>query len=189
MDQMYRDNLYHRYEEELSLLLVSLPDRFHPIIKESLDSLPTIFSLPRVVLHKDFGVCNIIVNETSCNLVGVVDWAEAEIAPFGLNLYSHQRLISKVHLKNGSSRYDDYVILEDMFWRAFTEEAGGLSSETIRAIKAARIVGLLLSRGFTSCLANMSKSVAIHDDENGAYNMRDLDGLLITPSTRFTDLA
>ncbi|CAI7626079.1 unnamed protein product [Penicillium pancosmium] len=189
VDQMYRDNLYHRYEEELSLLLVSLPDRFHPIIQESLDSLPTIFSLPMVLLHKDFGVCNIIVNETSCNLVGVVDWAEAEIAPFGLNLYSHQRLISKVHLKNGWSRYDDYVILEDMFWSTFTEEAGGLSSETIRAIKAARIVGLLLSRGFTSRLANMSKPVPIQDDENGAYNMRDLDGLLITPPTRFTDLA
>lgn len=53
-----------------------------------------------VLLHKDFGVCNSMVNETSCNLVGVVDWAEAEVAPFGLNLHSHQRLISKVHLKN-----------------------------------------------------------------------------------------
>lgn len=189
VDQTYRDNLYHRYQEELDSLLVSLPNRFHPLIQESLNSLPAIFSLPIVLLHKDFGVCNIIVNEMSCNLVGVVDWAEAEIAPFGLNLYSHQRLISKVDLKSGWIRYDDYVTLEDIFWSTFTQEAGGLSNDTIRAIKAARIVGLLLSRGFTSRLANMPEPVPIRDDENGAYNMRDLDGLLINPATRFTDLA
>lgn len=106
-----------------------------------------------------------------------------------MNLYSHQRLISKVHLKNGWVRYDDYVTLEDIFWSTFTKEAGGLSSDTIRAIKAARIEGLLLSRGFTSRLANMPEPVPIQDDESGAYNMHDLDGLLINPATRFTDLA
>ncbi|KAH8433854.1 uncharacterized protein LDX57_011491 [Aspergillus melleus] len=189
VDRTYRDNLYHRYQEELDSLLVSLPYRFHPLIQESLNLLPTIFSLPMVLLHRDFGVCNIFVNETSCNLVGVVDWTEAEIAPFGLNLYSHQRLISKIHLKNGWVRFDDYITLENIFWSTFTKEAGGLSSNTIRAIKAARITGLLLSRGFTSRLANMPKPVPIRDDESGAYNMRDLDGLLINPATRFTDLA
>ncbi|KAJ5291517.1 hypothetical protein N7478_000768 [Penicillium angulare] len=189
VDQTYRDNLYYRYKKELDSLLVSLPDRFHPLIQESLNLLPTIFSLPMVLLHKDFGVCNIIVNEMSCNLVGVVDWAEAEIAPFGLNLYSHQRLISKVHLKSGWIRFDDYVALEDIFWSTFTKEAGGLSNDTIRAIKAARIAGLLLSRGFTSRLANMPEPVPIQDDESGAYNMRDLDGLLINPATKFADLA
>lgn len=33
---------------------------------------------------------NVIVNQVSCNLEGVVDWDEADIAPFGLNLQSHQ---------------------------------------------------------------------------------------------------
>jgi aminoglycoside phosphotransferase (APT) family kinase protein len=73
-----------------------------------------------VLLHEDFGDCNIMVDETSCNIVGVVDWAEAEIAPFGLNLYSHQRLISKIHLKNGWIGYDDYAMLEETFWRLTT---------------------------------------------------------------------
>lgn len=141
-----------------------------------------------VLLHKDFGDSNIIVNETSCTLVGVIDWAEAEVAPFGLNLYSHQRLISKIHLKTGWVRYDDYAILEEIFWNTFSEEAGGLSNNIIRAIKSARIMGVLLSRGFTSRLANMPKPVPIRDDESGQYNMRDLDGLLINPATRFTEL-
>lgn len=186
--QAYRDRLHCQYRTELKLLLSTLPDRFHPLILKSLESLPAILSLPMVLLHKDFGACNILVNKNSCNLVGVVDWAEAEVAPFGLNLHSHQRLISKVHLKNGWIRYDDYNLLEEIFWNTFSEDAGGLSNETIGAIKSARVLGLLLSQGFTSRLANMPQPVPIWDDERGACNMRDLDGLLINPATRFTEL-
>ncbi|KXX83352.1 hypothetical protein MMYC01_200087 [Madurella mycetomatis] len=188
-DQAYRDDLRHRYEKELRLLLASLPDRFHPIIQMSLNAIPAILSLPMVLLHKDFGTCNIMVDNTSCHLVGVIDWAEAEIGPFGLNLHSVQPLISKFHLRDGWIKYDDYDILQETFWSIFRGEVGGLSEETIRAIESARVMGLLLSRGFTSRLANMPEPVPIRDDENGAYNIRDLDGLLINPATRFAELA
>ncbi|KAI2792728.1 hypothetical protein POX_b02770 [Penicillium oxalicum] len=187
VDQSYHDDLRCRYERDLGLLLVCLPDRFRPLIQESINLLPAIFSLPMVLLHKDLGVCNLIVNE-SCNLVGVIDWAEAEIAPFGLNFHSHQRLISKVHLKNGWIRYDDYGVLEETFWSTLSEAAGGLDNQTVGIIKAARVTGLLLSRGFTSRLGNMPEPVPIRDDESGAYNMRDLDGLLLNPATRFIEL-
>lgn len=186
VDQGYRDRLRRQYEKELGLLLVSLPVRFRPSIQHCLDSLPAILSLPMVLLHRDFGVCNIMVHEDSCHLVGVVDWAEADIAPFGLNLHSIQPLISTVHLKNGWMRYDDSDILEQVFWREFGVYAGCLEDEVIGIVKSARVMGLLLSRGFTSRLANMPKPVPIRDDEGGAYNIRDLDGLLINPATRFT---
>lgn len=180
--------MHRQDKEDLELLLVSLPERFRPLIQGSLDSLPMIRSLPLVLLHKDFGSCNIMVDEKTCSIVGVVDWAEAKIEPFGLNLHSHQRLISQIHRKKDWIRLGDYVDLEEVFWSAFSKEAGGLSDGTLRAIKAARIVGLLRSCGFTGRLANASKPVPIQDDEEGAYNMRDLDGLLINPATRFTDL-
>jgi hypothetical protein len=189
IDQAHRDSLRRRYEKELRLLFVSLPDRFRPIIQNSLDSMEAIFSLPMVLLHKDFGICNIMVDSTSCHLVGVIDWAEAEIGPFGLNLHSLQPLMSKFHLKNGWIRYDDYDNLQETFWSTFYQKVGGLSKETIRAIQSARVVGLLLSSGFTSRLANMLEPAPIRDDESGAYNMRDLDGLLINPATRFAELA
>lgn len=189
VDQIYSDSLHHQHKRDLELLLISLPDRFRPLIQRPISALPSVLSLPMVLLHKDFGACNIMVNETSCNLVGVVDWAEAEVAPFGLNLHSHQRLISNIHLKTGWIIYDDHTILEDLFWSTFNKEAGGLGNETIETIKAARTVGLLLSRGFTSRLPNAPAPVPIRDDESGAYNMHDLDGLLINLSTRFTDLA
>lgn len=67
-------------------------------------------------------------------------------------------------------------------------ETGGLGEDTVSAIKAARTAGLLLSRDFTSHLANMPEPVPVRDDESGAYYLRDLDGLLINPATRLTDL-
>jgi hypothetical protein len=188
IDQNYRDGLRHQYERELLALHASLPERFHRLIQDCIVTLPAIFSLPMVLLHREFGVCNIMVNEISCNLFGVVDWAEAEIAPFGLNLHSHQRLISKIDLNKGWIRYPDYFQLEETFWNTLSKEAGGFNNETLRVIKLARIAGLLLSCGFTSRLPNMPPPVPIWDDESGAYNIRDLELPLTNPATRFTDL-
>lgn len=61
-----------------------------------------------VLIHKDFGACNILVDNTTFNLVGVVDWAEAVFGPFGTNLRSLQALAAHLHLKNGWTRYEDY---------------------------------------------------------------------------------
>lgn len=141
-----------------------------------------------VLPHNDFGSFNMLVDEKSCNLLGVIDWAESEIAPFGINLYAHDRLISKIHLKNGWSRYDDYRLLDELFWSTFRQETG-VDDETIKTIKAARIAGVFLWLGFTSRLPNGLKPMPISDgDESGAFRMRDLDGLLINSATRFTDL-
>jgi hypothetical protein len=96
--------------------------------------------------------------------------------------------MGKLHLRNGWSRYEDYETLEDIFWGIFHEEVGDFSAGTIRTIKTARILGLLLSRGFTSRLANNSAPTPICDDEFGRYNMLSLDGFLILPATRFDDL-
>lgn len=49
--------------------------------------------------------------------------------------------------------------------------AGGLDPDTIQTIKAALIVGLLRSHGFTSRLANEPEPEPIRDDKSGAYNM------------------
>ncbi|PWY96636.1 hypothetical protein BO94DRAFT_592531 [Aspergillus sclerotioniger CBS 115572] len=192
VDETYKQTLHQSYKKDLDLLLTSLPPRFTPIIQSTLTafpSIPSIPSLPLVLVHKDFGACNILVTETTCNLVGVVDWAEAEIAPFGINLYSHQRLISKVDFRTGWVRFDDYAECEDVFWGTFREEVGGGGDEVIGAIMAARVLGALLDCGFTSRLGNVSEPVPIReDDEVGRYNVRDLDGLLVNTGTRFLGL-
>jgi Ser/Thr protein kinase RdoA (MazF antagonist) len=176
------------FEKELQILLVALPDRFHPIIRATLAALPSIYSLPTVLLHKDFGDCNIMVEDETCHLVGVIDWAEAEIGPFGTNLHSLQALMSKLHLKNGWIRYEDYDDLVGTFWKALSNEVGGLDEDTTKAIRAARVLGLLRSWAFTSRLANEPAPVPIKDDESGRYRMMIIDGLLLNPTTRFEGL-
>ena len=137
-----------------------------------------ILSLPMVLLHRDLNTSNIMVDRTSCHLVGIIDWAEAEICPFGQNLHSLQALTGALHLKNGWRRYEGYEALQDTFWSTFRDEVGDLSVETIQAIKTARILGLLRSRSFTKRLANMPPATPIRDDETGCYNMPSLDGFL-----------
>lgn len=74
---MYRtfyESLYQRYDEDLRRLLVALPDRFHPIIQQSIDALPAIsFSLSMVLLHKDFGMCNVMVDTDNNHLVEIIN--------------------------------------------------------------------------------------------------------------------
>jgi len=52
-----------------------------------------------VLLHRDFSACNIMVDRISCHLTGIIDWAEAEICPFGQNLDSLQAITGTLHLK------------------------------------------------------------------------------------------
>lgn len=140
-----------------------------------------------VLLHKDFGMCNVMVDADNNHLVGIIDWAEAEIGPFGTNLHSLQQFMSKYRLGVGWVRYGNYDTLNNNFWNILSAGTGGLEEETIRTIKSAMIVGLLLSHGFTSRLANMPKPEPIRDDESGAYEVLGLDGLLIVPATKLVN--
>ncbi|KAJ5098762.1 hypothetical protein N7532_005763 [Penicillium argentinense] len=132
VDQTYRDDVYSRYKKELEFSLAPIHPRVSQLTTHHLFSSngATPQRLPRLQYHFE---------RTTCNLVGVVDWAEAEIAPSGLNLYSQQRLISQIRLKFDLPRFDEYVTLENIFWRTFSVEAGGLGDDTITAIEAARI--------------------------------------------------
>lgn len=125
-----------------------------------------------------------MVDEASCHLVGVIDWAETEVCPFGLNLHTIQALTGKLHLRDGLSRYDEYDDLQNVFWSIFQEQVGVFSEETLHTINLARIIGLLLSRGFTSRLANEPEYEPIRDDQQGRYNKLYLDGFLINAATK-----
>ncbi|KAJ5709144.1 hypothetical protein N7493_010478 [Penicillium malachiteum] len=94
-----REAKFQRYEKDLRQLLVALPSRFQPIIQQSIDALPAILSLPMVLIHKDFGVPNVMVDDKYNHLVGVIDWAEAEIGPFGTNFHSLEQFMSHFCLR------------------------------------------------------------------------------------------
>lgn len=184
----YRDTLRRGYISDLQFLLVSLPERFHNTIQRCLDQMDSVFSLPMVLLHRDFGTSNVLVDE-SCHLTGVIDWAEAEICPFGQNLHSLEAFTGEIHLQNGWRQYGDYEDLQLLFWSTFGDEIGfQLSPNTKKAIETSRIMALLLSRGFTPRLANLPEPTPISDNDAGRYNMMYLDGFLIEPTTKFIEL-
>ncbi|KJZ71482.1 hypothetical protein HIM_09121 [Hirsutella minnesotensis 3608] len=183
VDTVYRRQLREQFTNDLNRLLSALPHRFHQIIQNCLQSIVDVLSLPMVLLHRDFGECNIMVDE-ACHLTGVIDWAEAEIRPFGMNLHSIQFLTGELHLRKGWIPHPDHRALYNAFWRTFTQEIS-VPEYTIRTIKTARTMGLLLSHGFTSRLANNPEPIPIGNDERGRYNMLFLDGLLLDPATKF----
>jgi len=181
--------LAQRYTSDLQLLLTALPERFQAIVQGVLDHLDLVFSLPMVLLHRDFGTSNILVEDKTCHLTSVIDWAEAEVSPFGQNLHSLEAFTSSLNLQQGWKRYDDYKDLQVSFWDTFGNEVGkSFTQETKKAIETSRVIGLLFSRGFTKRLANAAPPTPISDDSTGSYNMLFLDGLLLKPETKFISL-
>lgn len=140
-----------------------------------------------VLAHKDFGDSNMLVDPETCNLLGVIDWAEARVEPFGVNLHAVEKLMSKFHLRNGASRYSNYDTLYDSFWQTLKAEIGpDLSDATVGTIRSAMLLGFLLESGLPSRLANVLRPAPIsEDDQEGAYNMLQLDSFLIRAETRF----
>ncbi|KAL9125885.1 MAG: hypothetical protein Q9217_004972 [Psora testacea] len=190
IDQSYAEELRQKYTKDLKLLLYHLPSRFHPIIRKSLDSMSSIFSrLPFVLSHADFSSCNIMVHQFSGRLTGIIDWAEATICPFGQNLYTLQDFSGTLQRENGWRQYEDHETLQETFWQTFQQEVGSLSVEVTEAVKSARILGCLLTHGFTRGLANEPSVAPIQEDnEIGRYNMLFLDAYLVDVETRFEDL-
>lgn len=92
-------------------------------------------------------------------------------------------------------RYPRYEVLYERFWDGLGKEigrgefiggGGGDATNVIETIQSAMLLGLLLSNGFTSRLANEAAPVPISEDSReGAYKMLKLDSFLVREETRF----
>lgn len=184
VDSVWREKAHNEYRAELELLLGALPERFHPVIQGTIDALTAIISLPAVLVHNDLRSTNLLVSEPDCHLVGVVDWAEAATTPFGMNLHELLTISGELRLQKGVVWFEDHKTLQETFWEVLRAEVG-LGEEEVITIKAARVLGLLRSHGFTNRLASSPKPAPIGDDKVGRYNMLYLDGLLLNPETKY----
>jgi hypothetical protein len=200
--------LRETYTSDLALLDAALPTRFRPVIAAVQAALPSILSLPIVLVHNDVSHFNVHVAppspESSISsppslggfLVGLVDWAEAALAPFGTNFRSLDTFIADLNLRDGWVRPAEYDSLVALFWDTLASEVVGGGKDTdgafaqkLPAIKMARILGLLRATGFTCRLANMPEAPRpVRDNESGRYALMILDGLLTNPATRYRDL-
>lgn len=173
-------------ENNLHLLARNLPERFSRDILELTECLDSIFeNLPMVLTHGDLCEMNFLVDEHSGHLTGVIDWAEAEILPFGFNLWGVENLLGYMD-GNGWNYFEGYEDLRAVFWETFysavvvaEEEDGVRASEVLcqkqDTINVARRMGILFRYGFFWD-EDLREKVPVQEGDSG---MRYLDAFFL----------
>ncbi len=102
-----------------------LPKRFLPAVIEVQATLPSLLDgcYPVVLTHADFNEMNILINPSSGEITGVVDWSSASIQPFGFALYALENALG-IMRNDGWKWYGNADDLRVAFWRAFREQTG-----------------------------------------------------------------
>ncbi|KAJ5491228.1 hypothetical protein N7539_002795 [Penicillium diatomitis] len=105
------------FNQIFDLLARNLLSRFAPNLDMVRKELPALFSkaLPCVLSYGDLNMMNLLVNPKTGNIIGIVDWAELRILPFGFALYGLENLLGRMD-SEGWRYYDGYRELESLFW-------------------------------------------------------------------------
>lgn len=123
--------------------LASLKELAPPVLPSSTiseleQSLPMIFSqgYPQVVTHRELSVTNVLVNESTLEITGIVDWSLATVLPFGMEL-DCLLLATGYMLLDGWHHYECRPRLLAAFWEEFWAASGieeGATRENIRVM-------------------------------------------------------
>jgi hypothetical protein len=155
----------------LASLCRDLPSRFQPTAQGLLERLPQIESLPWVLTHGDIVQSNIIVDPASGTLAGLVDWAEAEILPFGVCLYGLEEILGKMTV-SGFRYQPDAGELRDLFWVELANLIPALrQADTLESVKLARDLGVLLWHGIAFDNGAINRVVQEGRDINEIYRL------------------
>lgn len=151
----------------LHQLTQELPHRFRPGALSTLKQICRLNVLPWVLTHGDIVTSNIMVDPISSHLTGLVDWAEAEVLPFGLCLYGLEELLGFM-TSTGWTYCNRSECLRAKFWRKLLAEIPDLNGnrQALDALGTARDTGVLLWHGFAWDDGAIDRVVKDgHDDE------------------------
>ena len=83
-----RELLFKDYLSQLTQLSRRLPERFRQTLDYLIAHLPDLFTddWPMVPNHTDLLENNIHVDPNTGRLVGICDWKDTEVSPFGMSL-------------------------------------------------------------------------------------------------------
>jgi len=84
------------------------------------------------------------VNEVTGHITGVVDWADAMIAPFGVSLGGLE-IILRVQTSSSWHFHPYHIELRGCFW---DRHIGAISIDDRLSIEVARLFGLFRTHGF-----------------------------------------
>ncbi|KAG6365646.1 hypothetical protein INS49_007257 [Diaporthe citri] len=95
------------------------------ILSSLIDSLTSLFDQnhPQVLTHGDFSITNILVDDETFEITGIVDWSLAAIAPFGMDL-DILFLTTGFMTLEGWNDYACKLRLKDIFWEEFWAASG-----------------------------------------------------------------
>ncbi|KAF0635838.1 hypothetical protein FPSE5266_11223 [Fusarium pseudograminearum] len=123
------------------------------ILSKLIEALPSIFAkdYPQVLTHNDFSVTNILVNEDTLKVTGIVDWSLASVMPFGLDL-DILFLATGFRTLHGWHDYGCKQQLQDVFWDEFWFSSGiegeDLRHKTQNLAEVAGQIGAILRLAF-----------------------------------------
>jgi hypothetical protein len=140
--------LQAEYEAVLDTLSSEMPDSLHPTIKEVKQNLSLIFrpDFPMVLQHDDFLENNFHIEEATGHVTGVVDWANAKVAPYGISLGGLE-IILGIQTNTDWYFHPSHIRLRQQFWDTFDGEIGEISELDRRSMEIARLMGLLRTHG------------------------------------------
>jgi len=134
---------------QLYQLSQKLPYRFRPRARSALKHIHKLDTLPWVLNHGDIVPSNVMVDPMTGRLTGLVDWAEAEVLPFGTCLYGLEELLGTM-TQTGWTYHHRSECLRTAFWRKLRAEIPELdgNAKVLEAVETAMDVGVLLWHGF-----------------------------------------
>ncbi|KAL6697989.1 hypothetical protein J3F84DRAFT_366197 [Trichoderma pleuroticola] len=138
--------LLQTYDAQLAVLESGLPSRFRQTLNKIRSRRPELFAgeWPMVPNHIDLRENNIHVDTTSGNLVGICDWKDTEVSPFGMSLGGFEAMLGIRRVSVGWIYLPNHQALRDVFWAAFKELMQGYDDR----VEVARVAGLFLDNGF-----------------------------------------
>jgi hypothetical protein len=144
-----RSDSIEEYSRTLDQISHGLPDRIRRKLEEVRQGLPLIFrpEYPKAIQHDDFVENNFHVDEATGHITGVVDWADAIFAPFGVSLGRLETMVG-VQTLNCWYFHPHHAELRVHFWDTFYGEVGQISAQDRRSIEVARVFGLFRTYGF-----------------------------------------
>jgi len=140
--------LQTEYEAILNMLFLELPDSLRPTISKVRENLPLLFrpNFPMTLQHDDLLENNFHVEEATGHITGIVDWADAKVAPYGISLGGLE-IVLGIQTNTDWYFHPSHVSLRQQFWNTFDSEIGEVSDLDRRSMEVARLMGLLRTHG------------------------------------------
>jgi hypothetical protein len=162
---------------KLGKLSRQLPDSpLRERARATLDHLLAMDDFPIALNHGDLIPTNILADEETWEITGVIDWAEAEWLPFGTCLYGLDHLLGCLDRSPPSTaphfRFHERAdVLRRMFWRKLVAEAPGLGAR-LKDVLVMRDVGVFLWLGYAWDEGRIDRVVNEVDDADELARLR-----------------